>query len=261
MSSGQLRKHEKMRSQILRNERDVVVYLPPGYEEQRERSYPVLYMQDGQNLFDPATSFVPGMYWQMRETADRLIHDGTVQPLIIVGIYNVGKGRLREYTPTRMLRIGGGRADKYARMLLKEMKPFIETQYRVLAGPAHTGIGGSSLGGLLSLYAGLHFPDVFGRIAALSPSIWWGHGWIHRYAEDAQISQRPRIWLDAGTRESARLVPTVERFRDVLIHRGWTTGKDLHVEIIQGGEHNEAAWAERVGPFLQFLFPARESAI
>ena len=250
-----------MRSRILRNERDVVVYLPPGYDEQPGRSYPVLYMQDGQNLFDPATSFVPGMHWQMRETADQLIHAGTILPLIIVGIYNAGKGRLREYTPTRMLRIGGGRADKYARMILKEMKPFIETQYRVLAGPAYTGIGGSSLGGLFSLYAGLHFPDVFGRIAALSPSIWWGHGWIHRYAEGTQISQRPRIWLDAGTREGARLVPTVERFRDALLHRGWAMGRDLHVEIIEGGEHNEAAWANRVGPFLRFLFPARESTI
>jgi predicted alpha/beta superfamily hydrolase len=261
LSPGQLRKHEKMRSQILRNERDVVVYLPPGYDDQPQRSFPVLYMQDGQNLFDPTTSFVPGMDWKMKETADQMIGSGAIQPLIIVGIYNIGKGRVREYTPTRMLRIGGGRADRYARMLLKEMKPFIETQYRVLAGPAHTGIGGSSLGGLFSLYAGLHFSDVFGRIAALSPSIWWGLGWIHRYAEDVKFSQRPRIWLDAGTRESARLVPMIDRFREVLLGRGWVLGRDLQVEIIEGGEHNEAAWAKRVGPFLQFLFPAKESTV
>ncbi len=261
MNDGQLRKHEKMRSRILRNERDVVVNLPPGYDDQPQRHFPVLYMQDGQNLFDPETSFIRGMDWKMRETADSLVHSGAIQPLIIVGIYNIGKGRVREYTPTRMLRLGGGRADRYARMLLKEMKPFVETQYRVLAGPAHTGIGGSSLGGLFSLYAGLHFSDVFGRIAALSPSIWWGNGWIHRYAEEVQISQRPRIWVDGGTREGARMVPTVERFRDVLLSRGWVWDRDLRVEIIDGGEHNEASWAKRVGPFLQFLFPAHESTV
>ncbi len=261
MSDGQLRKHEKMRSRILRNERDIIVYLPPGYDEQPTRHFPILYMQDGQNLFDPATSFIRGMHWQVRETADRLIHSGAIQPLIIVGIYNIGKGRLREYTPTRMLRLGGGRADLYTRMILKELKPFIETQYRVLAGPAHTGIGGSSLGGLFALFAGLHFSDVFGKIAALSPSIWWGHGWIHRYAEDGNIAQRPRIWVDAGTREGSRLIPTVEKFRDVLLHRGWILGRDLHFEVVEGGEHNEAAWAKRVGPFLQFLFPAHESTV
>jgi len=250
-----------MRSRILKNERDIIVYLPPGYDDRPARSFPVLYMQDGQNLFDPATSFVQGMHWQVRETADRLIHAGAVQPLIIVGIYNVGKGRIREYTPTRMLRLGGGRADKYARMILKELKPFIETKYRVLAGPKHTGIGGSSLGGLFSLYAGLHFSDVFGKVAALSPSIWWGHGWIHHYAEDVNVNLRPRIWLDAGTREGARLVPNVEKLRDILLHRGWVLDRDLHFDVIEGAEHNEAAWAKRVGPFLQFLFPPNESTV
>jgi predicted alpha/beta superfamily hydrolase len=117
-----------MRSRILRNERDVIVYLPPDYDEQQDRHFPILYMQDGQNLFDPATSFIPGMNWKVRETADSLIHSGTIRPLIIVGIYNIGKIRVREYTPTRMLRLGGGRADRYSRMLLRELKPFIETQ-------------------------------------------------------------------------------------------------------------------------------------
>jgi predicted alpha/beta superfamily hydrolase len=250
-----------MRSRILRNARDVIVYLPPGYDEQPDRHFPVLYMQDGQNLFDPATSFIYGMHWQVREAADSLIHSGAIRPLIIVGIYNIGKIRVREYTPTRMLRLGGGRADRYARMLLRELKPFIETEYRVLAGPANTGIGGSSLGGLFALYAGLHFSDVFGRIAALSPSLWWGQGWIHRYAESIDGAHRPRIWMDAGTREGARLIPTLEKLRDILLYRGWTLGRDLRVEIAEGGEHNEAAWAKRVGPFLQFLFPAQETTV
>jgi len=261
LSESQLRKHEQMRSRILRNARDVIVYLPPGYDDQPDRHFPVLYMQDGQNLFDPATSFIYGMHWQVREAADSLIHSGAIRPLIIVGIYNIGKIRVREYTPTRMLRLGGGRADRYARMLLRELKPFIETEYRVLAGPANTGIAGSSLGGLFALYAGLHFSDVFGRIAALSPSLWWGQGWIHRYAASIDAAHRPRIWMDAGTREGARLIPTLEKLRDILLYRGWTLDQNLRVEIVEGGEHNEAAWAKRVGPFLQFLFPAQETTV
>ena len=84
---------------------------------------------------------------------------------------------------------------------------------------------------------------------------------MQRYAEDVKFSQRPRIWMDAGTREGARLVPTLERLREILERRGWAIGRDLRVEIIEGGEHNEAAWAKRVGPFLQFLYPARESTV
>ena len=250
-----------MHSRILRVDRDIIVYLPPGYEEQPDRRFPTLYMQDGQNLFDPATSFIRGMDWRVRETADQLIQSGAVEPLIIVGIYNLGKRRLREYTPTRLLRVGGGQADRYTRMIVKELKPFIESIYRVRSDPHNTGLGGSSLGGLYSLYAGLKNPDVFGKIAALSPSVWWGHGWIHRWVEESRIHSRPQIWLDVGTKEGARIVPTVERFRDALLGKGWAIGRDLQVEIVQGGEHNEAAWAQRVGGFLRFLFPAGESTV
>jgi enterochelin esterase-like enzyme len=261
LSTGSLRKHDKFRSRILRSARDIVVYLPPGYEEQAQRRFPVLYLQDGQNLFDGATSYIPGMYWRVGETTDHLIAAGTIQPLIIVGIYNAGVRRVREYTPTNIPRIGGGQAGRYLRMLTEELMPFIETQYRVLSGPAHTGFGGSSLGGLLTLFAGLRFPHVFGRLAALSPSVWWGHQWIHEFAARADVSPRPRIWLDIGTQESARIVREVERLRNLLIEKGWTPEQDLHFEIIDRGEHNEAAWAQRVGPFLQFLFPAGDSAI
>ncbi|MFZ0636959.1 MAG: alpha/beta hydrolase-fold protein [Candidatus Acidiferrales bacterium] len=250
-----------MRSRILRNERDILVYLPPGYDDQPGRHFPVLYMQDGQNLFDPNTSFIKDMYWRVGETADALIGAGAIQPLIIVGIYNLGKRRAGEYTPVKMPRLGGGRAEKYTKMLLQELKPWVESKYRVQSGAAHTGMAGSSLGGLYTLYAGLRFPNVFGKLAALSPSVWWGHGWMNDFAAKAPMDSRPRIWLDVGTREGARIVPTVERFRDVLLGRGWHLNDDLHFEIIGGGEHNEDAWAKRVGPFLQFLFPARATAI
>jgi predicted alpha/beta superfamily hydrolase len=261
VSGPNLRKHQGFRSRFLKNQRDLIVYLPPGYEVQPARRFPVLYLHDGQNLFDGVTSFIPGMDWHAGQTADRCIHDGKIEPLIIVGIYNMGKQRVREYTPTRVPKLGGGRADRYAKFLTEELKLFVDEEYRTLSGPEETGIGGSSLGGLASLYVGLKQPHVFGKLAALSPSVWWNQGVITRFAGAAQVHPRPRIWLDVGTREGPRIVQDVEQFRDVLLQKGWRLGEDLHYERVEGGEHNEAAWSQRVGPFLQFLFPAREGTV
>ena len=257
MSAPHLIKHERFSSRFLRNQRDLIVYLPPGYDAQPQRRFPVLYLHDGQNLFDGSTSFIPGMDWHVGQTADHFIHEGRVEPLIIVGIYNAGKQRLREYTPTRAPRLGGGSANRYAKFLLEEVRPFVNSQYRAQEGPENTGIGGSSLGGLVSLYVGLRQPEIFGKIAALSPSVWWNERVILRFAATAPVQPLPRIWLDIGTREGPRIVDDVERFRDILIGKGWQPGRNLHYERIEGAEHNEAAWARRVGPFLQFLFPVR----
>jgi predicted alpha/beta superfamily hydrolase len=261
VSAPELHRHEQFRSRFLRNQRDFIVYLPPRYHEQPERRFPVLYMHDGQNLFDGTTSFVPGMDWHVGHTADDFILTGTVRPLIIVGIYNVGKVRIHEYTPTKAPRLGGGRADRYAKFLIQEVMPFIQQEYRVLSDPRVTGMGGSSLGGLVSLYLGLKHHQIFGRLAALSPSLWWNQRMIHRFAAAAPVEPRPRIWLDIGTKEGPRIVHDVEEFRDVLLQKGWQLGRDLHYQRIEGAEHNEAAWAQRVGPFLQFLYPATESTV
>lgn len=256
MSGPNLRKHEGFRSRFLRNQRDLIVYLPPGYDAQSDRRFPVLYLHDGQNLFDGATSFIPGMDWHVGQTADRVIGDGQVEPLIIVGLYNT-KARIPEYTPTHVPKLGGGRADRYAKFLIEEVKPFIEREYRISSGAENTGIGGSSLGGLVSLYVGLKLPHIFGKLAALSPSVWWNQGVMRRFAQGAEVHPRPRIWLDVGTKEGPRTVTDVEQFRDVLVQKGWQLDRDLHYERIEGAEHNEAAWALRVEPFLRFLFPAQ----
>jgi predicted alpha/beta superfamily hydrolase len=255
------RKHDKFPSRILKNERDLVVYLPPGYEEHPERRFPALYLHDGQNLFDGATAFVPGMDWRVGQTADHMIDIGAVEPLIIVGIYNLGKHRIHEYTPTRVPKLGGGRANRYAKFLIEELKPFIDSEYRTLGDFEHTGLGGSSLGGLVSLYVGLKFPQVFGRLAALSPSVWWNQRVMHRFASTVQPEPRPRIWLDIGTREGAQILRDVENFRDVLLKKGWRPGRDLQYQRVEGAEHNEAAWAQRVGSVLQFLFPVGNSHV
>lgn len=260
MSSGNLRRHERFRSRFLRNQRDLIVYTPPGYAEQTARRFPVLYLHDGQNLFDGTTSFIPGQDWHVGQTADACINSRAVEPLIIVGMYNT-KARVREYTPTPVPKLGGGRADRYARFLVEEVKPFVEREYRVLPGVRDTGIGGSSLGGLVSLYLGLKHSSIFGKIAALSPSVWWNQLFIHRFVGATSVARRPRIWLDIGTREGARMVAYVERFRDILLQKGWRLEQDLHYERVEGAEHNEAAWAQRVGPFLQFLYPASPGAV
>ena len=258
---GRLHKHEKFASRFLAKKRDLIVYVPGIYDKRPELKFPVLYLEDGQNLFDPETSFTPGIYWRVGETADELIAKGVIQPLIVVGIYNTGKQRVSEYTPTRDKKHGGGKANKYGRLLVEELKPFIESRYRILEGPNNTGLGGSSLGGLLTMYLGIRYPLVFGKLAVLSPSVWWNQRAILKSVARAELPARPRVWLDVGTNEGAHTVYQVTALKDALIHKGWEEHRDLHFEIVPGAEHNEAAWAQRVGPFLQFLFPPSDSAV
>jgi predicted alpha/beta superfamily hydrolase len=254
---GQLRKFENYRSRYLTAERTLVVYTPGIYERRPDLRFPVLYMQDGQNLFDPNTSFIQGKYWHVGDTADALIAQVAIQPLIIVGIYNTGKRRLREYSPSKDRKLGGGGANTYGRMLTREIKPFVESQFRALSGPENTGIAGSSLGGLLTMYLTLRYRQIFGRAAVLSASIWWNQRWIVNYVRSTRVDPRPRIYLDAGTQESPLEIDDLRRLRDALVSRGWQVGHDLQYSEIQGGKHDEAAWAMRVEPFLRFLFPAR----
>jgi predicted alpha/beta superfamily hydrolase len=250
--------HPQFASRFLETSRDLIVYLPPMYHTSAPRRFPVLYMQDGQNLFDPETAFVPGNDWHMGETADGLIEEGAIEPLIIVGIDNAGEKRLMEYTPVKDLRLGGGQADAYGKMLVEELKPFIDGQYRTLPEAQNSGLGGSSLGGLVTLYLGLRYPQVFSRLAVMSPSVWWRKRAILNTV--AKLEQKPdvRVWRDIGGRESARALPDARLLRDRLLQKGWRAGEDLGYLEAENAEHTESAWAERVGPMLQFLFPASD---
>jgi predicted alpha/beta superfamily hydrolase len=254
--AARLHKHQEFISRLIEDHHDLIVYLPPMYKAEEERRFPVLYMQDGQNLFDPATSFIKGNYWRMGETADALATNHTIDPLIIVGIYNSGLKRIDDYTPVEDKRLGGGQADVYGRMLVEELKPFIEAQYRTLPGAENCGLGGSSLGGLVTLYLGLRYPTVFSRLAVMSPSVWWRNRTILKTV--AALAGKPElnIWLDIGTKESTRAVPDARALRDALIKKGWQLGRDLAYSEAEGAEHIESAWAQRAGPMLRFLFPA-----
>lgn len=254
-----LRLHKDFSSRYLADQRDIVVYVPPGYDEDADRAYPVLYMQDGQNLFDPRTSFIQGRTWQMREQADEGIQAGEIEPLIIVGIYNTGDRRLAEYTHDPDRKLGGGEAGDYGLMLTRELMPWIASEYRIHRDRLATGLGGSSLGGLVTLYLGLRFAQFFGKLAVLSPSVWWNNKSILAYLNEhaPQVWERPRVWLDVGDREGRRTLSDTEMLFRRLKANGWAPGETLQFERIHGGAHDEASWARRVRPALKFLFPAR----
>lgn len=249
--------HESFASRFLPGQRTLRVYLPEDYRTGRRR-YPVLYFQDGQNLFDPSTAFL-GQNWHLHLTLDELVRHGDVQPLILVGIDNAGIARMEEYTPTRSAAHGhGGKARRYCQMLLREIKPFVDIHYRTLPDSEHTGLGGSSLGGLVALYAGLRFPRIFGRLAVMSPSVWWDGRVILRYGQNFRGPVRPRIWLDTGGREGdnpQQVIADTRTLRAVLVNKGWRDGTDLRYVEDPEAPHHERVWAQRAGPMLHFLFP------
>ncbi|MFN6962286.1 MAG: alpha/beta hydrolase [Pyrinomonadaceae bacterium] len=257
MLSEQIRLHENFASAHLEHPRNILVYTPPGYAADAARRYPVLYMHDGQNLVRPEDAF-GGIVWAVDEKAQARIMAGEVEPLIIVGIYNTPH-RVDEYTHVKAergkMRGHGGRADRYGRMIIEELKPFIDAEYRTRPEREFTGLGGSSLGGLVSLYLGLKHPDVFSRLAVMSPSAWWANNQIIRDA--ARIGERLplRIWLDIGKKEGSRIKHQVRALREILLANGWQLGADLAYFEIPGARHEESAWAARFGEVLKFLYP------
>jgi predicted alpha/beta superfamily hydrolase len=253
--SARLELHRGFTSDHLPDARDVVVYLPPGYRRRGRTRYPVLYMHDGQNLFDPHTAFIPGHHWRVGETADRLIGEGRVAPLIIVGVYNTGPQRIAEYSPTKDKRHGGGKADAYGHLLVEDLKPHVDATYHTLRGAAHTGLGGSSMGGLVTLYLGLRHPGVFSRLAVFSPSVWWDQRVILRTVARYKGAARPRVWLDMGTAEARYALNDARLLHAALRRAGWHDGDTLAYSEHEGATHSEGEWAKRVGPMLEFLFP------
>ncbi len=275
-----LRRIHGFRSSYLPDPRDVSLWLPPNYGTEPERRFPVLYLHDGQNLFDPHTSYVPGRTWGAHATADRLAHEGLVEPVILVGVNNTGHRRMAEYTPSRDWRHGGGQGPLYARLLVDELKPLVDGALRTRTGPADTGLAGSSLGGLISLAIGLDYPQVFGKLGVLSPSVWWnGREILTRIGPEdsrrprilppfrrgsalprpesvfSEARPRPRIWLDMGMSEGVRHLRDTDLLHQRLITRGWQDGVDLNYLRVPGGVHDEDAWARRFDRVLEWLFP------
>ncbi|HYT74587.1 MAG TPA: alpha/beta hydrolase-fold protein [Vicinamibacterales bacterium] len=232
----------------LRNRRPVDVYLPASYGDLRRR-YPVVYMQDGQNLSDPATAF-GGNTWRLHDGLARLAGRG-IEP-IVVGVHNTGERRLSEYSPFPDRAHGAGQGDRYVRFLAETVRPRIDGAYRTRRDREATAIAGASMGGLISLYAFFRRPSPFGRAAVMSPSIWFGGGEILRFVERARPT-RGRIYLDTGTDESAGTLRDMRALARLLRRRGYGRGA-LRILEARGGRHSEADWAVRLPSALEFLF-------
>ncbi|HSP17101.1 MAG TPA: alpha/beta hydrolase-fold protein [Thermoanaerobaculia bacterium] len=249
---GRLDRISGFESKILGNTRDVVVYVPAGYDDRRDQRHPVLYMHDGQNLFEPERAFIPGQHWRLREAADAAIGERTAAPMLIVGIDNAGVERIDEYTPDHdPKKDAGGRAEDYGWMIIEELKPMIDRGYRT---SGETATGGSSLGGLVSLHLAFRHPDLFRRAAAMSPSVWWNGQSILREVDASHAPTRPRLWVDVGGREGAEALAGARALRARLEREGWNDENFRYVED-RRGDHSERAWARRVRKVLEFLFP------
>lgn len=265
--TGDIRAHHLFHSPQLKNARTILVYLPPGYDSDLSRRYPVLYMHDGNNVFDAKTSFT-GVEWGADETAQRLIEEGQIDPLIIVAMYNT-TDRVNEYTPFKHEDIGGGDGDAYLAWIIEDVKPFIDKTYRTQPDRAHTAICGSSLGGLISLYAAYRHPEVYSGAGVVSPALFWADGRIIDYVRHAKPQIQPRIWLDIGSEEGSSFADEQAEERwaarhcknlvEVFEQRGMRSERDYHFEVIEGGRHHESDWAARFDRILRYLFPKTEA--
>jgi predicted alpha/beta superfamily hydrolase len=238
--------------------RSLRVWVPHQTEATARPRHPVLYLLDGQNVFDDAHAFA-GRGWNADATAQRLVDRDRIEAPILVGIDNADGRRTSELTPWPWRGRGGGAAS-FARLLLDAIVPFVDAHYPTRAERAARAIGGASLGGLFALHLALSRPDVFGGCAALSPSLWWADGALPA-ALAALPHKRPvRIWLDAGRREAMPMQQGVRAVAELLLAKGWQKHRqaaraDLrHVEV-KGGRHDEASWGKRFDRVLKFLFP------
>jgi predicted alpha/beta superfamily hydrolase len=255
---GEMRVLDEVYSPQLHNSRDVFVHLPPSYAYS-SKHYPVLYMHDGQNLFDAVTSFTGE--WQVDETMQTLSKEKL--EAIVVGLPNIGKERIHEYAPFNNSRFGAGKGDRYGEFILDTVKPLIDRDFRTL--PKATGIMGSSMGGLISLYLFFRFPQEFTFAGVMSPSLWFANGQIVPFVADApyvpgklylDIGHRERVgWMDRIKHPTSMGVrsASVQSMSELLQAKGYHFGRNFKFVTDEYGEHNEASWARRLPDALRFL--------
>jgi predicted alpha/beta superfamily hydrolase len=244
-------------SQVLGNTRGIWIYLPPTYVENTLASMPVVYMHDGQNLFDPSAAF-GGNTWQVQQTMDAAAEDGTIAEAIVVGVENTSD-RINEYTPVPDPQNGGGKGDVYLKMLTTELKPHVDATMRTLPDRANTLMIGSSLGGLITAYAGVTSSDVFGRVGVMSPSTWWDNNWlIGEVSTTMPAPARPLlVYIDSGDSGTSNDDVT----QTAMLHAqyqslGYSDGSTLKYVVQAGGQHSEIYWAQRLPGALAFLLGA-----
>jgi predicted alpha/beta superfamily hydrolase len=260
IGGGELRLHE-FSSRIFRNKRMLRVWVPPGYDDPGNAGhrYPVFYLNDGQNLFESSTSFT-GVEWRVGETAGRMIEQKLIPPMVFVGIDNAKLDRVKEYLPYRSVNppVFRPRGEHYPSFLFREVMPYIAQRYRIAKGAVNAALGGSSLGGLISLYTVLSVPGVFGYALLESASLWVANRRILRDCRG--FRQWPhKMFVGVGTREVGRDdkdLQTVENVRELerILRRSGMEDRRLRMEIADGATHSEGAWAARFPDALRFFF-------
>lgn len=230
----------------LGNRRDILVYTPASYER-TARPFPVIYMQDGQNLFDPRTSFAGE--WGVDVALARAPRKG--RRAIIVGVPNMGADRMREYSPFDDAQHGGGAGEAYVDFLVRTVKPMIDAQYRTDPRSNATGIVGSSLGGLIALYAFFRSSSDFGFCGVMSPALWFAQGAIFPFVRSAPYV-RGRVYLDVGMQEGVGTLANARAMCDLLTSKGLNRANLKYLED-EHGMHNESSWGRRLRSALPFL--------
>lgn len=246
---GHIEYHHEFYSINLKNERDILLWLPPSYHSS-DRNYPVLYMHDGQNLFSPTTSFM-GYDWRMDEVLTDLIARNKVEEIIVVGIYNT-KDRLEEYNYSTP------KGKKYVQFIIRELKPFIDQNYKTKRDRDNTATMGSSMGGLFSFQLAWNYPKVFGKAACMSNSFWVDNRKIFETIEkDNRNLLDQKIYLDCGCDEK-ELIRDNKEMCLLLRKKGFQQRKNLLCHFVKGGKHSEIDWSKRVHIPLEFLFGIQE---
>lgn len=228
----------------LKTTKKIWVYLPLNYEKSTEK-YPVMYMHDAQNLFDTKTSYAGE--WKVDETLDSLKMN-----VIVIGIEHLNEKRLEELTPFKHEKHGGGNGDAYLEFITATLKPYVDNKYRTKSSKKHTGIMGSSLGGLISLYAVFKHPEVFGKAGIFSPSLWYTDD-IFTYIQNTKKS-KTKLYFLCGDDESEDMVSDMERMLDLISKNRCNCLHLTQSEVIKGGKHNEKLWANNFAKAMQWLY-------
>lgn len=230
-------------SGVMGNSRNIRLFLPESYAGSK-KSYPVIYMHDAQNLFDAETSFAGE--WEVDEFLER-----NNSEIIVVGIDHANEDRIAELTPFANEKYGGGQAEKYLEFIISELKPHIDNNFRTQTQAAHTGIFGSSLGGLVSFYAAVKHPEVFGIAGVFSPSFWFSDD-IYEFAKASEIPESSKFYFLAGTEESEKMIEEFEKMKKIISEK--LPKKNFKFQVIEGGKHNEALWRENFPKAFNWLF-------
>ena len=246
--TGDYRIHDAVHSRFLALDRKVIVWLPPSYAQEPDRRYPVLYMHDGQQVFDPHTS-THGQDWEVDEWCTKLIADGRIPEIIVVGVYCTAN-RYEEYSPSL-------KGKDYARFLIEELKPMIDREYRTLPGRDTTAVAGASMGGKISFHLAWAHPDVYSGAACLSPAFAYkGDRAELDLVEATTNTPELKLYLYCGEGDDLerKLIPGMRTMVGLLKDRGYEAGRNLLVVEDAPAVHNEAAWQQVTGQWLEFLF-------